>query len=491
MKLIAWLVIAGLGVATSIWAYRSDHPAEGFSKISSGMIVAARTTTQRIDKPIPFPSIKAGIKQMPASGISAMLAASSGQSGEHGRSLRFQISEKLIELSFAEAGINQSNLAWGKLPRVGAHEVLAGAEVARRDQCQVAETIYKVTGGLAGAAGLLARSYVLPADELATEHDREDQADFRSAVLVPLETAQPSARQVRQQLAELFPQKEFDRMACAPMVGPRTFYLTLFGEGLLLLGGSGFFISLYTALARVPTGILREPLAALSNHRRLNWGVHLTYFGLYLLVAALVFRAPDLRNAIQAIISAGFNEEGNPLHYAGTAYLSRNILWAALVTFCVNFFLGSLLFLTLPSCVLPGSGSLLAGFRAVSWGLLLAPATIQQTYAMLPHSGTLLLEGEGYILAAFFGLMIPVAIFGHPAPEQPAPPQPPAAEPEPALPNVAQSDVAQSGPAPKRGYLWALLLNLKGSLLVAIVLAIAAIYEATEVIQMLKNSGRV
>ncbi len=292
MKLVIWFVVAGIGLAVSVWAYRSDDFPEGFSRISSGVIVAARTTTQRFDKPLPDPSIKAGIKQLPASGISAMLAASSGGSGDRGRSLRFQISEKLIQVSFSAAGISQSSLAWGTLPRTGANEVLAGAEVAHRDRCQVAETSYTVTGGLPGAAGLLARCYVLPADELAGEHDREEQADFRSAVLIPLEISRLSDRQVEKQLAESLPPKEWDRMVCLPINGPRTFYLTLLGEGLLLLGGSGFFISLYATLSRVPTGILREPLAALSNHRRLNWGVHLAYFGLYLLVAALVFARP-------------------------------------------------------------------------------------------------------------------------------------------------------------------------------------------------------
>jgi hypothetical protein len=465
MKLVAWFLVAVIGMATSIWAYRSDRPAEGFSKLASGMIIAARKTTQRIDKPIPYPSIKAGIKQLPASGISAMLAASSGGSSERGRSLRFQISEKLIQVSFAEAGITESSLAWGKLPRVGAQEVLAGAEVAHRDRCQVNETSYTVTGGLPDAAGLLARSYVLPADELSGEHDHEEQADFRAAVLIPLEIAQLSDREIAHQLSESLPSQEFDRTTCLPMTGPRTFYLTLLGEGLFLLGGSGFFISLYTVLSRVPTGVLREPLAALSEHRRLNWTVHLVYFGLYLLVAALVYRAPDLHNAIQAVIRAGLNDEGGLLHTAGNAYLSGSILRAAFVTLCVNFFLGALLFLTLPSCVIPGSGAVLAAFRATTWGLLLAPATMQQAAAMLPHSGTLLLEGEGYILATFFGLMIPVAIFR----------RPPVSDP----------------PAPKRGYVWAVLLNLKGSILVALVLAVAALYEAIEVIQMLKNAGAV
>ena len=136
--------------------------------------------------------------------------------------------------------------------------------------------------------------------------------------------------------------------------------------------------------------------------------VHLVYFGLYLLAAALVFRAPDLRNALQAIIQEDLSEGGGLLQKAGTAYLSGNIAWAALVTFAVNFFVGSVLVVTLPSCVIPGSGVLVAAFRAVLWGLILVPATLQQAFVMLPHSGTLLLEGEGYILAAFFGLMVPL-----------------------------------------------------------------------------------
>ena len=39
---------------------------------------------------------------------------------------------------------------------------------------------------------------------------------------------------------------------------------------------------------------------------------------------------------------------------------------------------------------------------AVSWGLLLGPTSAQMAFAMLPHSWTMLLEGEGYILAALF-----------------------------------------------------------------------------------------
>ena len=119
-------------------------------------------------------------------------------------------------------------------------------------------------------------------------------------------------------------------------------------------------------------------------------------------------------------------------------YSTGNIAWAALVTFGINFVFGSLVFLTLPSCVVPGSGALLAMVRAISWGLLLGPATWQQALVMLPHSGTLLLEGEGYILATFFGLMMARLVFRR-----------------------------DSTTSVRSNYTQGILLNLKGSILVA------------------------
>jgi hypothetical protein len=74
---------------------------------------------------------------------------------------------------------------------------------------------------------------------------------------------------------------------------------------------------------------------------------------------------------------------------------------------------------------------------------------------MIPHSGTMLLEGEGYILAAFFGLLI--------------------------LVHLVQSSLGGSLSERLRRVL---LLNVQACALVAVVLAVAAVYEATEVIWM-------
>ncbi len=82
------------------------------------------------------------------------------------------------------------------------------------------------------------------------------------------------------------------------------------------------------------------------------------------------------------------------------------------MTFCVEL-LGVLVtaLITLPSIVVPGSGILLAAVQIDCLGAVVrAPTLGSLALGMIPHSGTLLLEGEGYILATIFALLIPIRI---------------------------------------------------------------------------------
>lgn len=143
----------------------------------------------------------------------------------------------------------------------------------------------------------------------------------------------------------------------------------------------------------------------------------------------------------------------------------------------VNFLAGSLAYISVSSLLIPGIGGLLAAFRATLWGVLLGPSETTLALMMLPHTGTLLLEGGGYILAAFFALLVPVYLFSSRlSVQKPAPADEWSLEPT--------SDLA-----PTRGGFWsryagAWKLSLKANVLVAIVLAVAACYEAVEVILM-------
>jgi hypothetical protein len=171
--------------------------------------------------------------------------------------------------------------------------------------------------------------------------------------------------------------------------------------------------------------------------------------------SALIHELPDLQTVFLSTVQDAISAKSGVLSAAGKAYGSGSIPRAAFVTFVINFFLGSLACITLPSILLPGSGTVVAALRCTLWGLILAPTLTVLALSMLPHSGTMLLEGEGYILATIFGLLIPI--------------------------HIVQSSL---GGTPLSRFGRVILLNIKASLLIALVLAVAAVYEATEVILM-------
>ena len=261
------------------------------------------------------------------------------------------------------------------------------------------------------------------------------------------------------QLEESFPPKKYAWITPQDRLEPRTFYLYLSGLAILLLGGSGALIGLFRWLAgKVQRRLgpsLPAPLLEMKARPRLVWGVHLVYFGIVIAGSLIIYELADAQLVLLGKVREALATKSNPLGVAGEAYLSGNIPRAAAVTFVINFLLGSLALITLPSILLPGSGVFVAGLRAMAWGLILAPVMQSLAYGMLPHSVTMLLEGEGYILATVFGLLIPI--------------------------HIVRSSL---GGNPLTRFGRVILLNLKANFWIALVLAVAAIYEATEVILM-------
>ena len=246
--------------------------------------------------------------------------------------------------------------------------------------------------------------------------------------------------------------------AAAVRVGPATFCVYVGGMALLLLGGSALLMRLYEALvSRRSAWSLNSPLVVMYKYRRLLCAMHVAYFGVFVLFAAAAYAAPETQQALLKAIGREIRSGSGPLRVVGQAYLSRNVALAALVTLGVNFLIGSFLSITVPSAVLPGVGVAMAGFRAALWGLILAPTSVGLCRVMLPHSLTLLLEGEAYILASFFAVLIPIYLFRR-----------------------------SEGATPAGRYARALVLNLRASLAVLIVLSAAAVYEAIEVIWMME-----
>jgi hypothetical protein len=126
--------------------------------------------------------------------------------------------------------------------------------------------------------------------------------------------------------------------------------------------------------------------------------LNVAYYGLVLLgMAYVTFANPALQKTLLEAVGRAFTQ--GPLAGLGSAYTSGQVLSAMVLTFLVNLLLGSLIEMQLPSLILPFSGILMGLFRAVLWGLLLAPSAPGLSGPMIPHSLTLLLEGQAYVLA--------------------------------------------------------------------------------------------
>lgn len=206
--------------------------------------------------------------------------------------------------------------------------------------------------------------------------------------------------------------------------------------------------------------MLKIGLRIIADNLSLYLWCNGVYYGLVILFMLLVFLSPGVQEGLVEMMSSQFEEEGTMLGAVGEAYGSGNVPLAAAITFAVNFFVGTVIFLGLPSIIFPPLAAALGAYRAVLWGLMLSPSLAELRQPMILHSGTLLLEGQGYILAIFAGL---VAFKGFLKPGK--------YRKESRLAGYMQS-WREAAPL----YLW-----------VALVLAVAAVYEAITAIAMFKG----
>lgn len=202
---------------------------------------------------------------------------------------------------------------------------------------------------------------------------------------------------------------------------------------------------------------VKEAWQLVHANRRAYIIINVVYYGLvvvFMVVAA--FNRP-LQDQLLASVGEAFT--GGPLSVVGSAYVNAEVLKAIGLTFVVNLVLASFLQITVPSAIIPFSGFLIGVFRAVLWGLILSPAHPDLRLSMIPHSLTLLLEGQAYILVLLAAYVQGRAFL---------------------WPKTA--GVEGHG----RGYLEGLKSTAKLYILVVLVLAVAAVYEVIEVVLMIK-----
>ena len=198
---------------------------------------------------------------------------------------------------------------------------------------------------------------------------------------------------------------------------------------------------------------IQSALEPIKESRRAYIVLNLVYYGLVICGMIYVAFNPSLQQSLLELVGSAFTQ--GPFSAVGSAYVGGQVLQAMVLTFVVNLFIGSIAVITLPSLVIPFSGLLTGAYRAVLWGLLLSPTTPVLRWVMIPHSLVLILEGQAYILA-----MLAAYVQGR-----------------------AFLWPRSVGAATRRqGYGLGVKRSVRIYLLVVLVLAVAAIYEALEVI---------
>ncbi|MDL1910568.1 stage II sporulation protein M [Chloroflexi bacterium CFX6] len=203
--------------------------------------------------------------------------------------------------------------------------------------------------------------------------------------------------------------------------------------------------------------LIKSAWGLVQENRKAYITLNVVYYGLVAVCMVYVAFDQELQKSLLDQIGAAFMT--GPLSFVGQAYVNTQALTAILATFFVNLLLGSLAVITLPSLVVPFSGILVGVYRAIVWGLLLSPANPDLRLVMIPHSITLILEGQAYILAMFAAYLQGRAFL---------------------FPGTVGLE------SRAKGYVEGLKRTGKLYALVVLTLAVAAIYEVAEVIIIIK-----
>ncbi|MGY2193383.1 hypothetical protein [Pseudomonas pergaminensis] len=141
----------------------------------------------------------------------------------------------------------------------------------------------------------------------------------------------------------------------------------------------------------------RQTYPLIVQHRKALISLTVLFYCLFLLSFCLTLLHPEFQRYQQPEIDQAYRQPGL-LKMAADAYGAKQTATAAALTFLVNsgVALGTT---TLPSLIVPFAGLLAVFHRAVLWGVMFAPVGPHPA-TLIPHSLTLLIEGQAYVLAA-------------------------------------------------------------------------------------------
>lgn len=149
---------------------------------------------------------------------------------------------------------------------------------------------------------------------------------------------------------------------------------------------------------------IREAVRLIQRHRTEFIVVNAAFFGLFATTMTMTLLIPEMQPAVLDAISGIVRTD-----LAVQVYLSGNVLYAAAATVAVNLGIAVLLIST-PSFLVPFFGVVFAMVFAAAYGVTLAPIG-PHAAAMVPHSITVLIEFQAYIIAAFGAYLTGRTIF--------------------------------------------------------------------------------
>jgi hypothetical protein len=146
--------------------------------------------------------------------------------------------------------------------------------------------------------------------------------------------------------------------------------------------------------------LLSQPFEIIRGNLRAYVTLNAVVYGLVVIGMVVGLTFPELRAA-----------RGAALEENGTAELVLSLLdtpWLfALTIFAVNTITAAAAQIVLPSLIVPFAGLAVFAYRAYVLGLTLAPADRASTIALIPHSLTIVIEFQAYVL-----LMLGVYLLG-------------------------------------------------------------------------------
>jgi hypothetical protein len=137
--------------------------------------------------------------------------------------------------------------------------------------------------------------------------------------------------------------------------------------------------------------ILRQPFHIIRANFRAYLVMNALMYGLFLIGMGAALLFPEL-NAAQI---AGQDENGTTDLVVS---LLSNVWLFSLTILLVNVVTVAVLTILLPSMVVPFLGIVLFMYRAFNFGVLLAPLDETTAKILIPHSLTLLIEFQAYVL---------------------------------------------------------------------------------------------